>query len=296
MLDKKNFDYTSQWFSASTQCVTLGDKGPKVRYLQVGQGPALVLLHTVRTQLDLFQRVIPKLVNDFTIYALDYPGFGWSDIVPGADCQEPALRKHVISFIEKMQLTDITLAGESIGATLALTVAAELGSRVRQVIAFNTYDYLPGLERANLLASIIIKSVRAPLIGPIFAALENRDIVQGIVEGGFYNPNNLPADFVDELARVGKRPGYSRAARAVYKALPSFVAARSLYASIRSPVTLVYGNHDWSRLSDREADRSLITQAKMITLQNTGHFSSLECPDEFSQIVLQTKFTDQHAV
>ncbi|PNG26776.1 alpha/beta hydrolase [Methylocella silvestris] len=295
MLDQKSSDYTSQWLPVSPQFITLGDKGPTVRYLQIGQGPALVLLHTVRTQLDLFQRVIPKLANDFSVYALDYPGFGWSEIVPDADYREPALRRHVLTFIEKMQLDDITLAGESIGATLALTAASELGSRVRQVVAFNTYDYLPGLERANLLASIIIKSVRAPVIGSIFASLENRDIVNGIVKGGFFDPRKLPSDFVDELARVGKRAGYSRAARAVYKALPSFVAARSRYSSITSPVTLVYGDHDWSRPSEREAVRSLIHQAKMITLPNAGHFTSLERADEFVQILSQTKFKEGRA-
>jgi pimeloyl-ACP methyl ester carboxylesterase len=295
MLDQKSFDYTRQWFPIATQFLSLGNNGPSVRYLQAGQGPALILLHTVRTQLDLFQRVIPKLVNDFTVYALDYPGFGWSDIVPGADYQEHTLRKHVLNFIEKKELNDLTLVGESIGATLALTTASELGSRVRQVVAFNTYDYFPGLERANLLASIIIKSVRAPVIGPLFASLENRDIVQGIVKGGFYDPRKLPSDFVDELARVGKRPGYSRAARAVYKALPSFVAARSLYSSITSPVTLVYGDHDWSRPSDREYDRSMIAQAQFTTAEKVGHFSSLECPDEFAKIVLKTKFKDAHA-
>jgi hypothetical protein len=74
-----------------------------------------------------------------------------------------------------------------------LTAASELGSRARQVVAFNTYDYFPGLERANLLASIIIKSVRAPIIGPVFAALENRSIVDGIVKGGVADPRSLPA-------------------------------------------------------------------------------------------------------
>lgn len=295
MLDQKSDDYTRQWLSVAPQFITLGNSGPKVRYVQVGQGPALVLLHTVRTQLDLFQRAIPRLVNDFTIYALDYPGFGWSEIVPNADYREPAMRKHILNFIKQTDLKDVTLAGESIGATLALTCASELGSLVRQVVAFNTYDYFPGLERANLLASIIIKSVRAPVIGPLFASLENRDIVQGIVKGGFYDPHKLPSDFVDELARVGKRPGYSRAARAVYKALPSYVAARSLYPAIKSPVTLVYGDHDWSRPSDREADRSLIVQAQMITLPDAGHFTSLESADEFARILIQTKIKDAPA-
>lgn len=289
MPNEASHDYTSRWAPVATQFITLGNEGPKVRYLQFGHGPALVLMHTVRTQLDLFQRVIPKLANDFTVYALDYPGFGWSEIVPKADYQEPTLRRHVLTFIKTLSLSDVTLVGESIGATLALTAASELGSRARRVVAFNTYDYFPGLERANLLASIIIKSVRAPIIGPVLAALENRAIVDGIVKGGVADPRSLPADFIDELTRVGKRPGYSRAARAVYKALPSFVAARSLYSSIKTPVTLVYGDHDWSRPSDRDANLSLIPGAQMITVSNAGHFSSMERPDAFAKIVIESK-------
>src|SRR5207249_9368462 len=49
-------------------------KGTKLRYIASGQGPALVLLHTLRTQLDMFQKVIPDLAKRFRIYAMDYPG------------------------------------------------------------------------------------------------------------------------------------------------------------------------------------------------------------------------------
>ncbi len=44
------------------------------------------------------------------------------------------------------------------GAALALTTAAVLGDLVKQVVAFNPYDYLPGVERANLLASVFIEA------------------------------------------------------------------------------------------------------------------------------------------
>ncbi len=101
-----------------------------VRYIEVGDGPTLVLLHTVRTQLDIFQRVIPKLKSAFRIFALDYPGFGWSRIVPGTTYNEPFLRRHVIQFVDKLGLQDVTLAGESIGATLSLTIAAQLSNRL----------------------------------------------------------------------------------------------------------------------------------------------------------------------
>ena len=45
-------------------------------------------MHTVRGQFDYFQRVIPLLWDNFTIYAIDLPGMGWSDIVPGAQYYE----------------------------------------------------------------------------------------------------------------------------------------------------------------------------------------------------------------
>lgn len=54
--------------------------GIRLRYIQAGEGPALVLLHTLRTQLDLFEKVVPELAKHFTVYAVDYPGHGYSDI------------------------------------------------------------------------------------------------------------------------------------------------------------------------------------------------------------------------
>src|SRR2546422_3633233 len=90
-------DYTRTWSpSGEIEYTKLGD-GPRLRYLKAGSGPtALILLHTVRTQLDHFQLVIPKIAHAFTIYAIDMPGMGWSDITPGASYTEPALRRAIV--------------------------------------------------------------------------------------------------------------------------------------------------------------------------------------------------------
>ncbi len=208
--------------------------------------------------------------------------------MPGADYREPAMRRHVVNFIERLDLRDVTLAGESMGATLALSAAAALGDRVKQVVAFNPYDYLPGAERANLLASFLIKSVRVPVIGAVFAAMESRASLAGILGGGFHDPRRMPPDFLDELVKSGKRPGYAKVARAVYRNLPSYVAARSRYARITAPVTLVYGDHDWSRPAERETNRALIPGAKLVTLKDTRHIASLESPDAFARILVET--------
>jgi hypothetical protein len=41
--------------------------GNKLRYIKTGTGPTLVLLHTLRTQLDLFEKVVPELSKHFTV-------------------------------------------------------------------------------------------------------------------------------------------------------------------------------------------------------------------------------------
>ena len=60
----------------------------------------------------------PELSAPLTIachYALDLPGMGWSDIVPGAAYEEPQLRAAVVEFPSGLNLQDVTLAGESLG-------------------------------------------------------------------------------------------------------------------------------------------------------------------------------------
>jgi hypothetical protein len=76
MVSQNAFDYTLRWWpDQKPELLSLTLGGPEVRYLRAGQGPVLVLLHSIRTQLDLFQRVIPKLTDHFAVYAFDYPGW-----------------------------------------------------------------------------------------------------------------------------------------------------------------------------------------------------------------------------
>ena len=251
----------------------------RLRYLTGGTGAPLVLLHTVRTQAEHFRHLIPLVQDRYTVYALDLPGMGYSQIVPGASYEEASMRAAVANLITRLDLHDVTLLGESMGAVLALTAAAELPQRVRRVLAINPYDYAGGILRSSLLARFIITGVLAPGIGPILAGLEPKPIMRAVLCGGLVDKTALREDYLAELLRVGRRPGYSTVARSVYAGLPSFIAARSRYPNVRAPVHLVYGEKDWSRPSDRQANKDLIPTAKFTQVPNAGHFIVLERPD-----------------
>jgi pimeloyl-ACP methyl ester carboxylesterase len=102
--------YTETWCKGGESGHVVLSGGVRVRCLRVGSGPPLLLMHTVRTQLDHFQLVIPQITDRFTFYAVDFPGMGWSEIVPGASYEEPALRAAVVRVVEELDFSDFTLA------------------------------------------------------------------------------------------------------------------------------------------------------------------------------------------
>ncbi|MDX3230198.1 alpha/beta hydrolase [Streptomyces sp. ME19-01-6] len=256
-----------------------------LRYLKAGSGAPLVLLHTVRTQAEHFRLLIPLIAEQYTVYALDLPGMGYSEIMPGASYDEPAMRAGVERLLTELDLHDVTLVGESMGAVLALTAAADLPERVRRVVAVNTYDFRGGIARSSLLARVVVSGVLTPGVGPVIAGVEPKPALRKILQGGLGDKSALPEDYVDELLQVGSRPGYPAVARGVYQNLPSLIAARSRYPEVKAPVHLVYGEKDWSRPSDREANKQLLPAADFTQVPKAGHFIALERPDVLADLL-----------
>ena len=199
--------------------IALGDQ-LVLRYRKVGKGPPLVLIHTIRTQLEYFHEVVPHLKNLFTVYAVDLPGHGRSHIDRSAPFDEPYFRHAVRRFIEELGLTGVTLAGESIGGALSLTVASELGNRVRAVVASNPYDYDTrygdGGGRGHALANAVIGSFGVPIVGAINAALENPIFLGIILRGGLHARRPAAAG----TDRPSRSPACGRAARGGRAARP----------------------------------------------------------------------------
>ena len=83
-----------------------------LRYVKTGEGPPLLLLHTIRTQLEYFRELTPLLTRKFTVYAIDLPGHGFSPIDPSAALDEPYMRRAVIGVLSTLNLTDVTIVGE----------------------------------------------------------------------------------------------------------------------------------------------------------------------------------------
>jgi pimeloyl-ACP methyl ester carboxylesterase len=257
--------------------------GVRTRYIKTGAGPTLVLLHTLRTQLDIFQKVIPGLAREFTVYAMDFPGHGWSDI-PRADYTPEFFTRFVTKFLDTFGIDDALVAGVSIGASVPLLMAAERNARIRGIVSVNPYDYgRRGADRANAVARILFTLAPLPVVGDTVMRLRNPMVEGRILEGGVAHPSALPKDFRDEVFAVGQRPGHYQAFLNLIRHMPLWRNAHEVYGRIRVPVLLVYGDRDWSREAERQATLREIPGARLAVVRDGGHFLPLDQPEAVIQ-------------
>jgi pimeloyl-ACP methyl ester carboxylesterase len=186
--------------------------GNTLRYIKTGKGRNLVLLHTLRTQLDIFEKLVPLLSKSFTVYALDYPGHGFSDI-PKTDYDPDLFVKSVEGFLDKLDLKDVTLAGISIGGVIPLIIAAKQNPLVAKVIAINPYDYAHGMgiARGNAWAWLVFNLARIPVLGETVMRLRSSFIEWRTLVGGVAEPSAITPGFAEQVRASGFRPGHYRA-------------------------------------------------------------------------------------
>ncbi len=260
-------------------------EGVKVRYITIGSGPIVVLLHTFRSQLDIYYKIIPVLSKSFTVYAFDYPGHGYSDI-PAVDYTPQFFADKVEGFLNDRDLHNITLAGVSIGATLSLMLAAKRNSRIDRVIAINPYDYLgAGIGRGNAIANLVITMCKLPVLGGTTMRLNNRMVERKVMEGTVSNPNAISNEFAEELYLSGTRKGYYQAFLNLIRHADMWNDVKSSYKNIEIPVLLVYGENDWARKEERNQTESSIPNVKTEFVAQGGHWLMLDYPDNVIDLI-----------
>jgi pimeloyl-ACP methyl ester carboxylesterase len=220
------------------------------------------------------------------VIAIDLPGHGESS-APAVDYTAGYFTDTVGALLDVLELRDAVVVGESIGGSIALALAARGDPHVARVVAVNPYDYgrWGGIRRSSALANVLFTAMLWPVIGSVVARTETKEILRRVLVGGLHDPAALPGELVEKLSRCGALPGHARAFRSLCRHWRSWIDARALYSAIDLPVTLVYGDDDWSRPVEREANAHAIPGVRVTTLTNSGHFSSLEKPHEIAKLI-----------
>ncbi len=143
------------------------DEG-RISYLTDGQGPPLLLLHSLGVSSDSWSKVIEPLAQGWSVYAWDMMGHGDSDKPPRNFLIEDYAR-NVTEFSDRMGLGQILLCGNSVGALVALEVAVTCPETVKALVLVGC----PGWDAWGRIERLMLSALNYDLEGnPLLATKE----------------------------------------------------------------------------------------------------------------------------
>lgn len=171
-------------------------EGLQIRYIEHGEGRPLLCIHGMGFVLsaDQFLPHIDQLGQIAHVYALDLPGWGYSDD-PNDDDLFPLWVRVVKQFCEMKGLKDFDIFGYSIGGWVSCLYAKDNQDQIRRMILLDA----PGL---NLVAPAFVSNFNMP----------DRDSVHGtLVEhmGDMITPE-VGDDVYKHLTRAGHEDAFRK--------------------------------------------------------------------------------------
>jgi pimeloyl-ACP methyl ester carboxylesterase len=262
--------------------------------------PAVVLLHGWPGNRHDYRQVVPILDGVADIIVPDLRGFGGSDkhaVAVRHFYSASAQASSIVGLIKELGLSDVVIAGYDVGSRVAQSVARMHPDLVQALVLSPP---LPGAGDRVLTAKAQGEFWsqafhQLPLAAQLIDG--NHEAVREYL-GHFWShwsgPNfALSEDDLDRLASDYALPGAFTASIAWYRAGAGMIA-QSLTElppdraiKIHAPTDVLWPDHD--PLFPREwADQleHYFTDVRLHLANDAGHFTPLECPDQFAELIL----------
>lgn len=269
---------------ATATWVTVNDT--RVRYLDVGEGPAVVMIHGFASSLETWAPVIPTLTKSgHRVLALDLKGFGWTDR-PDGDYSPHAQAQLVSALMKERGIDQAVVVAHSWGSSVALDLALTEPEKVTRLALYDAWVYEEQLPSFFHLS-------RASGVGEILFALFYDQRPDERLAQAFYDPAIVPQALVDDVERALERPGTRAAALAAARG-QRFANIQDDYKRVTVPTLLLWGRED--RVTTLAIGERLVRElpnARLVTYPRCGHFPMLEAgtasTEELDRFILDTE-------
>jgi pimeloyl-ACP methyl ester carboxylesterase len=255
----------------------------RVRYLDYGSGPAVVLLHGMAASWHWWLENIPALAQHHRVIAVDLPGFGNSEQLP-APAEMATQARTVLDLLGQLGIESATVTGHSMGGLVALEMFGADPRRVRNLILIDAGG-VPMPERRLAVILVALRIGAAVLRRPfIRRALATKAWVRRLaLAAAFRDTSAMSPELAARTMPVFGGPGsvdaVAAAGRAVHATVPE---------AITCPVLLVWGERDIivsARSAQQMHDR--LPDSELVVFAATGHSPMIEFPDRFNDLALR---------
>jgi pimeloyl-ACP methyl ester carboxylesterase len=261
--------------------------GVRTYVAEAGEGPPVLLIHGYGDTADGWRRVVPGLLKDHRVVAVDMPPFGRSSAPPKGELLEfygeffPAL-------LDELGLERTTVIGHSLGGAVALRLAIKNPERVERLglVAPAGLGSAPPWWWHALTARLLWQgalSIPSPLTTPLV-----RQALRTFLELRLVNN---PRQLDEEISHLVEMHGTGRdlkrllaAGRACIDSYTGMLLEESLALEI--PLWMLWGRGDGLVPSvHARAFERLHPKAKVHVLDDCGHYPHIELPLRFNTLL-----------
>jgi len=130
----------------------------RVHYRRAGSGPPVVMLHGSPGDSQMLEHEIAAAAGSFTVFALDTPGFGFSEALPGETLTVRDLAEATAEALVALNLPPCRVYGSHTGAAIAI----ELGVGWPHLVSGLVMEGLPAFTQDEI--DILFRGYFAPMI------------------------------------------------------------------------------------------------------------------------------------
>jgi pimeloyl-ACP methyl ester carboxylesterase len=256
-------------------------RGVRMRVVEAGQGPALVLIHGFLVSHREYDDIIDPLARRFRVIAPDLPGFGESE-KPSPTRYPYGLEtfaEAVADLFGAFDLGRASVLGHSMGAAVALTLAADHPELVQRLILEDALCYPFPL-------SIKARIPLLPIIGGfVFKQLYGRALFRAYFRDDVFGPGaDVPLARIDRHYDLFNTPSARESAHAVMRAILDTRPVVARVTRITTPSLVIWGRED--RIMPVASAQRLARElpSARLEIMNAGHSPHEERPREFVEI------------
>ena len=232
-------------------------------YIDEGQGEVLLLLHGLMGALSNWEEVIDEFKDQYRVIIPILPLYDLPVLTTGVK----TLSKYVHRFIKHMNLSNITLIGNSLGGHVGLIYTLAHPERLKSLVLTGSSGLY---ENA---------------FGGSFPKRENYEFVKERVQYTFFDPATATKDLVDEVfILINDRSKVIRIL-AMAKSAIRHNMAKDLN-KIKLPVGLIWGKNDKITPPEVAVEfNKLLPDSKLYWIDECGHAPMMEQPVVFNKLL-----------
>ncbi|WP_416564062.1 alpha/beta fold hydrolase [Nocardia testacea] len=251
----------------------------RFHYTRTGTGSPVVLIAGGGLWGYSWRDVIPALAAEHTVYAVDLPSQGFTDVYRGGFAYDlPAMSQALATFLDAVGLDRTTLVGHSWGGAWSLYFAEQHPERVERLVLLDS----PGLDAEKAPVTPLFTT---PLLGELATGLTTRSFYADNIRGTFQNKHLVTEEVIDELYAPFSRPANRAGFLSLWRNLDYRLTDAGL-ARVTAPTLVLWGGADtWLPASQADRLAARIPDATAAVLPNCGHTVHEDCPAQTNPLI-----------